>query len=318
MKNIPKVYVGVDVSKNRLDVYLHPIEKAIFFTNSEDGIKKLIEALLVYEVGQIVCESTGGYEDRMLKMLRESGYKVWQVEPNRIKSFIRSKGKKAKTDTIDAYMIALFAAQEVREYEHIDYGATHGLIRDLVKRKKDVTEMVVAERQRLKHPSEITCAVSIQKHIDFMNQEIKELEDKIKQLIEEDVDLNKKAKIISSVPGVGKATVAMLIAEMPELGKIKNKKAAALVGVVPYTQQSGQYKGKAFISGGRGFVRSALYMAALVASRFNSEMKEFYTRLIDIGKKAPKVALVAIMRKLVVIINIMLTNDIEWHSGKVA
>lgn len=315
MENLTKICVGVDVSKNQLDVHLHPISKAISFTNSEEGIRKLTEQLLAYSVEQIVCESTGGYEDLMLKMLRGAGYKVWQVEPNRIKSFIRSKGKKVKTDAIDAHMIALFAAQVSQEYEHVEYGENHAMIRDLVKRRKDLNEMIVSEKLRLKHPSQTICSADIQAHLDFMQKQLKEIEDKIQNLIDKDDDLTKKAKIIESMPGIGKATAAILIAEIPELGSIENKSAAALVGVAPYTQQSGQYRGKAFISGGRTAVRSGIYMAALVAARYNPALKEFYRRLCDIGKKPAKVALVAVMRKMITILNSMIKAQTPWRCA---
>jgi transposase len=210
-------------------------------------------------------------------------------------------------------MIALFSAQEMQEYEHVEYGESHELLRDLVKRKKDLVEMIVSEKQRLNHPSRAFCKLEIQAHIDFMSKQITEIEMAIKNIIDKDDDLNKKSKIIESVPGIGKATAAMLLAEMPELGKMENKKSAALVGVAPYTQQSGQYKGKSFISGGRASVRSAIYMAALVASRFNPAMKEFYNRLRIVGKKPAKVALVAVMRKLITILNVMIKNQAMWH-----
>lgn len=312
MEKITQNYIGVDVSKKQLDVYIYPTEKLVSFVNSEDGIIKMIQQFSGYSVEQIVCESTGGYEDLMIKMLRKKGYKVWQVEPNRIKSFIRSKGRKAKTDAIDARMIALFAAQETPEHDYVDYGKNTKLIHDLVKRKQDLTAIVTTEKQRLKHPSQVNCVVEIKELIDFLNNQIKNLSDRIQRLIDEDDQLSKKAKIIESVPGVGKATAAMLIAELPELGSTENKKIASLVGVAPYTQQSGQYKGKAFISGGRKTVRSAIYMAALVASRYNTPLKEFYRRLCDISKKPPKVALVAVMRKLVTILNTMVKNKTTW------
>lgn len=312
MKSLTKIYVGVDVSKNQLDVHLHPIAKAISFANSEDGIKKMCKQLAAYVVEQIVCESTGGYEDLMLKMLRKLNYKVWQVEPNRIKSFIRSKGKKVKTDVIDAYMIALFAAQEIQAHEYVEYGENHNIIHDLVKRRKDLTRIIVEEKLRLNHPSQTKCSPEIQAHVDFMTKQLKELEDKIQRLANKDDTLSKKMKIIESVPGVGKATAAMLIAEFPELGKIENKQAAALIGVAPYTQQSGQYKGKSFIGGGRSEVRSALYMAALVAAHFNPALKKFYTKLREVGKKPAKVALIAVMRKLITILNTMVRNQTMW------
>ncbi len=315
MNNLAKIYVGVDVSKNRLDIHLHPIAEALAFANSKEGIELFINKLGVHAVEQIVCESTGGYEDLMLKMLRSTGYKVWQAEPNRIKSFIRSKGKKVKTDASDAYMLALFSAQERQEHPHVEYGVNHNLICDLVKRKRDLGIMVTSEKLRLGRPNKSTCFMEIKDHIVFMEKQVKALEAKIEQLIKDDDDFGKKAKIMQSVPGVGKATAARLIAGIPELGSMENKKAAALVGVAPYAQESGQYRGKRFISGGRSAVREALYMAAMVASRYNPIMKEFYRRLRDIGKKPAKVALVAVMRKLITILNIMIKRGTMWDEN---
>ena len=314
MSTVAKIHIGVDVSKARLDVHMNPLNKAIAFVNSEDGIRQFIEELKPYKVEQIVCESSGGYEDLMLKTLRRSGYKVWQVDPNRIKSFMRSEGKRAKTDVIDARMIALFSAQKAQPHEHVVQGKNHDLLCDLVKRRKDLTDMITIERLRLKHPSQKSCIDEIQAHIDFMNEQIKTLDKKINQLIEEDDDLNKTAKIIESVPGIGRITSALLLAKMPELGRIENKQAAALVGVAPYTQESGQYRGASFIAGGRGIVRAGVYMAALVASRFNKKMKAFYQKLKAAGKK-PKVALVAVMRRLVVILNIMIKEKTMWSGS---
>lgn len=313
MTNVSKIYVGVDVSKDQLDLYLHPEGILFSFLNTQMGVKKMVDLLSSYDVERIVCESTGGYEDLMLKILREAGYKVWQVEPNRIKSFIRSKGRKAKTDAIDARMIALFAVQEAPEHNYVDYGKNTKIIHDLVKRKQDLTGMMVAEKLRLNHPSQINCSAQIQEHINFMSEQIKQLETRIKQLIDDDDDLNKKAKIIESVPGVGKATAAMLIAALPELGTTDNKKISALIGVAPYTRESGVYRGKSCIGGGRGNVRTALFMAALVASRFNPVLKEFYRKLCDVSKKPPKVALVAVMRKLITILNTMVKNQTKWR-----
>lgn len=314
MENITKVYVGVDVSKNRLDIHVYPITKTFFVDNTEDGINTLMAHLSSYSVEQIVCESTGGYEDLMLKKLHNAGYKVWQVEPNRIKSFIRTKGRKAKTDTIDAYMIALFAAQEKQEHAYVEYGVEHDVIHDLVTRRKDLTAMIITETSRFKHPSQALCKAEIQAHIDFMNKQLKEIDAKIQDHIDKNDDLKGKSKIIESMPGVGKVSSAMLIAEMPELGKIENKKIAALLGVAPYIQQSGQSKGTAFISGGRTMVRSVIYMAALVATRRNPKMKAFYQKLKAAGKK-PKIALVAVMRKMIVILNVMVKNNTMWCHG---
>jgi transposase len=314
MENIAQVYVGVDISKARLDVYLHPTNKLMAFSNSDDGINQFIEKLKAYKVEQVVCESSGGYEDLMLMRLRKTGYKVWQVEPSRIKSFARSEGKRAKTDALDARMIALFAAQKQPQHKYEESNPNHDLLHDLVKRRKDLTDMVTMERLRSKHPSQSSCIIEIQAHINFMTQQIKTLEERISQLVDKDDDLNKRSKIMESVPGIGKATSAILLAEMPELGMIEKKQASALAGVAPYTKESGQYRGKSFIAGGRGVVRSALYMAALVATRHNPKMKIFYQKLKNAGKK-PKVALVAVMRKIIVMLSIMLKNKTLWNPA---
>jgi transposase len=313
MKNITKIHVGVDVSKNKLDIYLHPIGITAPFANTEDGIKALLKYLSGYEIVQVVCESTGGYEDLCVKELRKNGYNVQRVDPNRVKSFIRSKGKKAKTDAIDAKLIALFSTQENQKNNPIEFGEKHDELRDLVKRRDDLIQMISMERLRLNHPSHQHCKSEIQKHISFMDKQVKGLEKRIQDLISKDDDLRKKAEIIESVPGIGKTTAALLLAETPELGMMGNKQIAALVGIAPYTQQSGKYQGKAFISGGRTTVRTGLYMPAMVAAKCNPTLKKFYNRLYIEGKKPAKVALVAVMRKLITILNTMIKNGTKWE-----
>ena len=306
---ISPIYVGVDVSKDFLDVYLHPLGKELRIPNTQEGLNKLIKVLANYDVRQIVCESSGGYEYLMLQKLAD--YKIWQVQPKRIRSFIISEGIKAKTDKIDARMIALFASQKQPAYQSIDSSKDQEKLAAWVKRRMDLVYDMTCENNKLRHPQEVHCKEFIAQHISFLENQIKTIENEINKLIKANKVLQNEAEIIESVPGVGKITAATLLAEVPELGKIGNKQIAALVGVAPFIKQSGMSKGTATISGGRNQVRSVLYMASLAAIRFNPPLKLFYDRLRKAGKR-PKVALVAVMRKLLVILNTMICNNQLW------
>lgn len=313
MKNITNFFVGVDVSKSFLDVHVYPKEQAFRVENTTAGIKQLIKKLARFNVEQIVCESSGGYENLLVKTFRTANYLIWQVEPNRIKSFIRSEGIKFKTDANDAKMLAMFASQKKSGYEfQRSFSKEDELLRELVKRKSELTKMIAEEKRRLKHPTRSYSISLIKKHINFLEKQFEKIQKEIDKLISDNDDWNNKAKIIESVPGIGRANSASLIAEMPELGKINNKKIAALLGVAPYIQQSGNFKGIAKVTGGRFESRNLIYMAALSASRCNPVYKEFYQRLKNKGKK-PKVALVAVMRKMIVTLNVMIKKEQKWN-----
>lgn len=311
MHIITKNYVGVDVAKNWLDVYIHPEGKFMKVDNTQEGINKLLRIFSQNNVAQIVCESSGGYENLLIKLCLDAGYQVWRVDPKRVKAFIASEGIKAKTDKIDAKMIAIFASQKELSYTQNKRSDSDEKLRALVRRKADLTEMAALEKRRLKAPTGQFHKDRIEKHLEFMDQEIQALEIEIQELIEQDTVLSAKSDILQSVPGIGKTTATALIADMPELGKIDNKKVAALLGVVPYTKQSGMHKGCEIISGGRPAPRKALYMAALCATRYNDPMKKFYKRLRENGKR-PKVAVVAVMNKLIVTMNAMLRDNRKW------
>lgn len=311
MKKVANFFVGVDVSKNWLDVCIYPENKSMHFDNSAIGIDTLIKKLSNYTVEQIVCESSGGYENLLLTLCHNAGYKTWQVDPKRIKAFIISQGVRVKTDKMDAKMIARFASQQQAEYSKYQRSDNAEKIRALVRRKADLTEMAATEKRRLKSPSGYYCKDRIENLLNVLNQDIESLGIEIKKLIEQDEEMKERKEILESIPGIGETTAAALIADMPELGKIENKQAAALLGVVPYTKQSGMYKGLETISGGRPAPRCALYMAALTATRYNPVMKEFYNRLRSGGKK-PKVAIVAVMNKLIITSNAMLKKKTKW------
>jgi transposase len=312
MLKITSFFVGVDVSKNTLDVCIYPNNESFKFANSVMGINALLKKLSYYSVvEQIVCESSGGYENLLLNLCADANYKVWQVDPKRIKAFIASQGIKAKTDKIDAKMIARFASLHKAEYVKYKRSDNNDKISALVKRRANLTEMAAIEKRRAKGPVGYYCKNSIENILNFIDQEINTVTTEINDLISQDKEMLERKKILESIPGIGATTATALIADMPELGRIENKQAAALLGVVPYTRQSGTYQGIETINGGRSAPRKALYMAALTATRCNPVMKTFYNRLRSAGKK-PKVAVVAVMNKLIVTSNAMLKNKTTW------
>lgn len=313
MKKIADIFVGVDVSKKFLDIWLYPKNEYFKILNSDEGIQKLLQTLSMYNIKRIVCESTGGYENLLLDLCKKANYNIWQVDPKRIKAFIISEGIKAKTDRIDAKMIALFAAKKEPRYIKQQVSPNHYKLRALIQRRTELVTMASMEKKRLNGPSGLYCKENIENILKIFNEYIENLDIEIQKLIDEDDDMNNRKKILESIPGIGKTTAASLMAHMPELGTIENKQAAALIGVAPYTKQSGTYKGSEMISGGRMAPRCALYMAALAACRYNPVMKNFYNRLRNTGKK-PKVAVVAVMNKLIITINAMCKNNTRWEE----
>ncbi|MFH1000538.1 MAG: IS110 family transposase [Bacteroidota bacterium] len=313
MINLPKVYVGVDVSKGYLDIYIYPTEKAFKVKNDTEGIKQLKKTLSQYCIEQVVCESSGGYEHNMLKTLAKCGYKTWLVDPKRIKGFIISEGIKVKTDSIDAKMIALFASQKKCAYEKpIKFEASSEL-QILVKRRRELVAIAADEKKRLQQCDDLFYQKSIKTIVIILKKEIDKLEKKIDSLTDDNDDLRRKKAIIKSVPGIGSITANALLADVHELGTITGKEVSALIGVAPYTRQSGTYIGKSYISGGRSYPRHALYMAALSTLNRPKGFGIFYKKLIDIGK-APKVAIVAVMRKMIVCINALLKKNELWNQ----
>lgn len=308
-ESLPQIFVGVDVSKKTLNVHIHPFKKAFTVPNSKVGINRMKRELEGYSVGQIVCEATGGYETLLATELNN----VWVVEPKRIKAFIMSESVNAKTDDIDARMIAHFAAQKKPKHTLQPRSKEVEVVRALNQRRSDILEMINKESNRIQHPSQIHCKKELKKHISFLDKALIKIDCEIECLIKNNASLAKKAAIIQSVPGVGKVTAATLIGYLPELGTINDKEIAALVGVAPFDKQSGSFKGKSIIKGGRPEIRNVIYMAAVSAKKFNDPMKIFYERLIAAGKK-PKVALVAIMRKLIIVLNAMIKKEQSWQA----
>jgi transposase len=312
MVTVTRVDIGVDVSKKFLDVHFHPIKKAMRINNDTDGLNELLKHLSQYSVKQVVCEATGGYEKPMQKALMKKGLNVWIVNPRRIKAFIVSEDIKAKTDKLDAKMIALFASQKHSAYKPIQHTDEDEKLKALVSLKASVTASASGYKTQLQQQSDTDCIKYLKQLLHTTEKNIKKINQQINDLIKQDEGLVRKAQIISSIPGAGEGTVAVCLSMLPELGNIDNKKIASLVGVAPHIKQSGNNKGKARISGGRSSVRNVLYMAAVSAITHNPKLKQFYQRLITAGKPF-KVAIVAVMRKLIVIINSMVMKGELWN-----
>jgi transposase len=318
LDTLPKAFVGVDVSKETLDVYVYPTGKSFKTDNTKKGVKYLLRKIASYDVQIVLCESSGGYEDFMLRTVAEVGYRSKKVDPRRIQGFIVSRGIRAKTDRIDAQMIATFAE---REFQNIDISKLLSLtpeqvqLKELNKRKGQLIKSLVMEKIRLKHPESIFSKKSINKIIAILEQEIEHIKQEIFNLITTNEQWINKSKLLMTVPGIGQVTATELIASLPELGLIGNKEIASLVGLAPYSRESGKWVGKSFIRDGRSKPRAMLYMAVLSAIRYNAKIKKFYDRLINKGK-LPKVALVACMRKLIVILNTMLKKGEVWDPAK--
>ena len=312
MNTLSKVFVGVDVSKRHLDVCMLPENKSFKIANNKSGHRAFLKKVAHFQVERVVCESSGGYEQKFIHSLDQAEYKTWIVDPKRVKAFISAEGVRAKTDKIDAKMIAMFASKITPRYSKKIVSSEKAKLKEFVKRKTELTEMLAKEKTRLKDPTIDNSINFIKKLIKFMEKQMDIIEKEIEKIIQKDGELQQKVEIMETMPGVGKITSAALVAHLPELGILNSKQIAALVGVAPFTKESGTYVGKASIGGGRAIPRKALYMAALTASRSNPVFKNFYNRLIAKGKK-PKVALVGVMRKIIITLNAMLKNGTVWN-----
>jgi transposase len=306
-------WIGIDVCKRRLDVHLRPQTIEIGFNNDSSGIEALIQKLQPYEVGLIVLESTGGLERNAVAELRQAGFAVVVVNPKRVRDFAKATGRPAKTDRIDAQILAHFA-DAIRPHVREMASEEAQVLQDLVSRRQQLVEMLSSERNRLGSVRRPKGREDIEAHIEWLKARIKGLEQEIQAHLNASEQWQAQVELIQSVPGVGQVTASTLLALLPELGKLTRQEIASLVGVAPMNFDSGQMKGKRRITGGRAAVRAALYMATLVATRHNLTIRVFYDRLVKAGK-SKKVALVACMRKLLVILNAMLKSQQPWQSS---
>jgi transposase len=304
-----KVYVGIDVSKACLDVAVEPQERLWRMENSPVAIARLVKQLVELYPTMIVVEATGGYEAKLVEALCAAGLPVARVNPGRVRRFAQGMNWLAKTDKIDARLLARFGEKANPRLTQLPNEQEKRLAA-LVKRRKQVLDMLVAEHNRLENadPDILQYILGSQ---TMLQDQLDELDRAIQSHIDQTPDLKKKQDLLTTVPGVGNVTASTLTAQLPELGACDRKQIAALVGIAPFPHDSGRKRGKRFIKGGRPSVRSVLYMAALSASRFNPVICAFYNRLILSGKEF-KVALVACMRKLLTILNAIIRNQQPW------
>lgn len=303
------IFVGIDVSKDRLDVAVRPGGTPFAVERSADGLDALVGQLADLAVTTVAVEATGGFEMVVVASLAAAGLPVVVVNPAHVRAFAIALGKRAKTDPIDAAVIAHFAEATRPELRPLPDAQTT-LLGDLVARRRQIVAMMVAERQRQRRLPGARQQKSIVRLLAALQKELSSLEAEIDDTVRGSPAWREKEDLLASVPGVGSTIARTMLAELPELGTLDRRQIAALA---PWTRQSGKWRGKSFIGGGRASVRSALFMGAMVASRYNPQLKAFRDRLVAAGK--PKlVALVAIARKLLTILNAILRDGRPWRD----
>jgi transposase len=301
------MFIGIDVSKDRLDICVRPSGATFAVTRDDEGLERLVERLRALSPALVTLEATGGYETVVASALAAAHLPLAVVNPRQIRDFARSTGKLAKTDRLDAAAIAHFAEAIRPSARRVADGEAQAL-GELVARRRQVIEMIVAEKNRRRLAGQRRVLKAIDRHVDVPQAE---LDRDIDGAIRKSPAWQADADLLASVPGVGKATLRTLIAELPELGRLDRRKIASLVGVAPINRDSGALRGRKTIAGGRAPVRTALYMAALVASRSNPVIAAHYQKLRAAGKAA-KQALTACIRKLIVILNAILRDRKPW------
>lgn len=304
-----KEFIGIDVSKGSLDVAAFTTQKKWHFPNDKAGINHLVKALSGLTLALVVMESTGGYETPLAYALNKAGIPCAVVNPREVRDFAKATKKLAKTDIINAQVLAHFAMAIKPEPRSLSDEQTQEL-EALISRRRQVIEMLTAEKNRL-HMARKSVKDEIKDHISYLEKRLTEIDADVRGRIEESPIQREKYQLLQSVPGVGPNLSATLVIELPEMGVLNRRKIAALVGVAPLNHDSGTKRGKRSPWGGRPQVRAALYMATLVASRHNPVIRQLYRRLCEAGK-AKKVALVACMRKLLTILNSMLKHRVPW------
>ena len=310
-KTIVEKFVGIDVSKSTLDVCIEPAVQTLHVTYDEAGIKQIVVRLKEVCPTLIVMEATGGLEVRIATELASKGLPVAVINPRQARDFAKATGQLAKTDLVDAAVLAAFA-QAIRPQARPLKDADTRALDDMVSRRRQLIDMRVQETLRLGTAASKPLEKSLNKHIAWLDKRIAEIDtDLTKRLRGSDV-WRTKDDLLRGIPGVGPVTTLTMLAKCPELGKLNRREIAALTGVAPLANDSGKHRGKRFIWGGRADVRAVLYMAAISAIRYNDTIKAFAERLKKAGKP-PKVVIVACMRKLLIIMNSMLKNNTPWN-----
>ena len=306
-----QTFIGIDVSKDRLDVHVRPSEEAFAVARDGAGLAALVERLGALAPHLVVLEATGGFEMTVAAALAAAGTRLVVVNPRQIRDFARATGQLAKTDALDAKVIARFAEQVRPEPRPVPDAQARAL-GELVARRRQIIEMMTAERNRRSQLTNRRLLKGVERLLAA--EELSELEREIGEGIRGTPAWRERDELLRSVPGIGDVVARTLIADLPELGYLDRKQIAALVGVAPLNRDSGTMRGKRITWGGRAKVRSVLYMAALVASRHNPVLAAFYQRLVSVGK-AKKLAITAVMRKLLTILNAIIRDNRPWQTA---
>jgi len=307
------LFVGIDVSKDRLDVCVRPTDQAFAVARDGKGLEDLVRRMKALAPALIAVEATGGYETVVAAALAGAGLPLAVVNPAQIRHFARALGKRAKTDPIDAQVIAHFAEAAKPDPRPVADEQSQ-MLGDLVARRRQIIEMIVAEKQREQRATNRRLRKSIARLIAVLEKEISSVDADIDGLVRGSPVWREKEDLLASVPGIANKTARTLLAELPELGTLDRRRIASLAGLAPFTRQSGAWKGKSMIGGGRAPVRSALFICAMGGARYNPLLKAFYQRLLAAGK--PKmVALIAVARKLLTILNAVLRDNKPWQPA---
>jgi transposase len=309
MEDADKVYVGVDVSKDTLDFATMPERSFFRFSNDSGGIVAAVEQLHGMAPALIVMESTGGYQRRLTIALMEAGLPVVVVNPRLIRMYAKAKQILAKTDSIDAYVIACYAWKEQPEIRPLP-GREQRDFQDMVNRRRQIVEMITSEKNRSKQAYGAVKA-GIEEHISYLELQREDINRTLEQIVAGNEQWSQSDALLRTVPGVGPVTAFMLLADLPELGRLNRKKIAALVGVAPFNDDSGKHQGRRCIWGGRAKVRSGLYIGMMSATRRTSAVAPYYWHLRDAGKPH-KVAMIACVRKLLITLNAMMATGRRW------
>ena len=307
------VYVGVDVANKHLDLFYPETGKSVRVKNDVEAIETLCENLRTTPSCMVVMEASGGYESQLVAGLAKAGVRFAVVNAKRVREFARSMGKDAKTDAIDAKVISEFATvlQPVAMTPQSEEDRKREA---LVTRRSQLVDLITQEKNRLKQTWDSDAKKSVQKILNQLEKELKSVDGKLTKMLANDQKNKRKIEILRSAKGIGDVTTSVLLAHLPELGHLNREQIAKLVGVAPMNRDSGNTTGKRFIMGGKGHVRSVLYMATLVAIRFNTKIKAFYQHLKAKGKES-KVAIVACMRKFITTLNYLIRMDRLWDAS---
>jgi transposase len=310
---VAPTFVGIDVAKDRLDVHLRPSDATFALGRDGAALETLVEQLIALTPALVVLEATGGFEVTVAGVLAAAGLPLVVVNPRQIRDFARATGRLAKTDRLDAEAIARFA-EAVRPAPRPVPDAAAQALGELVARRRQLVEMITSEGQRRRQARNPRLARRLEAHLTWLQKELATLEADLDHTVRGTPAWRAAEDLLASVPGIGKTSARTLIAELPELGRLDRRKIAALVGVAPINRDSGAFRGRRMVMGGRASVRTALYMPTLAAIRHNPLLQAFYQRLIKRGRP-PKVAITACMRKLLVILNAILRDQTSWQSA---